>query len=70
MPLPLGARRGDAARIVLLDSDVVAEATVIEDADEDPLGSGTGLVAVESALAPDVARAAGEGRAVVMIAPP
>jgi hypothetical protein len=70
MPLPLGARRGDAARIVLLDSDVVAEAMVIEDADEDPLGSGTGLVAVEPALAPDVARAAGEGRAVVMIAPP
>jgi hypothetical protein len=70
MPLPIGAKRGDAARIVLLDSDVVAEAMVIEDADEDPLGSGTGLVAVESALAPDVARAAGEGRAVVMIAPP
>jgi hypothetical protein len=70
MPLPLGARRGDAARIVLLDSDLVAEAIVIEDADADPLGSGTGLVAVESALAPEVARAAGEGRAVVMIAPP
>jgi hypothetical protein len=70
MPLPLGARRGDAARIVLLDSDLVAEAMVIEDADEDPLGSGTGLVAVEATLAPDVARAAGVGRAVVMIAPP
>jgi hypothetical protein len=70
MPLPLGSRRGDAARIVLLDNDVVAEAIVIEDADEDPLGSGTGLVAVEPGRAADVARAAGEGRAVVMIAPP
>jgi hypothetical protein len=70
MPLPLGSRPGDAARIVLLDSDVVAEAVVIEDPDQDPLGSGTGLVAVESERAADVARAAGEGRAVVMIAPP
>jgi hypothetical protein len=70
MPLPLGARPGDAAQIVLLDSDVVADALVIEDPDQDPLGSGTGLVAVETARAADVARAAGEGRAVVMIAPP
>lgn len=70
MPLPLGSRPGDAALIVLLDSDVVAEAVVIEDPDQDPLGAGTGLVAVESERASDVARAAGEGRAVVMIAPP
>jgi hypothetical protein len=70
MPLPLGSHPGDAARIVLLDSDVVAQAVVIEDPDQDPLGSGTGLVAVESERAADVARAAGEGRAVVMIAPP
>ena len=70
MPLPVGARPGDAARIVLLDSDVVAEAVIIEDPDQDPLGSGTGLVAVEAERAADVARAAGEGRAVVMIAPP
>jgi hypothetical protein len=55
---------------VLLDSDVVAEAMVIEDPDQDPLGSGTGLVAVEADRAAEVARAAGEGRAVVMIAPP
>jgi hypothetical protein len=70
MPLPLGSRPGDAARIVLLDSEVVAEAVVIEDPDQDPLGSGTGLVAVEAERAAEVARAAGEGRAVVMIAPP
>jgi hypothetical protein len=70
MPLPLGSRPGDAARIVLLDSDVVAKAMVIEDPGQDPLGSGTGLVAVETERAADVARAAGEGRAVVMIAPP
>jgi hypothetical protein len=70
MPLPVGSRPGDAARIVLLDSDVVADAMVIEDPDQDPLGSGTGLVAVEADRAAEVARAAGEGRAVVMIAPP
>ena len=70
MPLPHGANRGDSARIVLLDTEVVASGVVVEDPDEDPLGSGLGLVAVESELAADVARAAGEGRAVVMIAPP
>jgi hypothetical protein len=48
----------------------VASGVVVADPDEDPLGSGLGLVAVESELAADVARAAGEGRAVVMIAPP
>ena len=70
MPLPHGASRGDSARIVLLDTEVVASGVVVEDPDEDPLGSGLGLVAVESELAAEVARAAGEGRAVVMIAPP
>jgi hypothetical protein len=70
MPLPRGASRGDSARIVLLDTEVVASGVVVEDPDEDPLGSGLGLVAVESGLAAEVARAAGEGRAVVMIAPP
>ena len=70
MPLPRGAHRGDSARIVLLDAEVVASGVVVEDPDEDPLGSGLGLVAVESELAAEVARAAGEGRAVVMIAPP
>jgi hypothetical protein len=70
MPLPPGARQGDAARIVLLDTDVVAQGIVVEDTGEDPLGSGTGMVAVEAGRAADVARAAGEGRAVVMIAPP
>lgn len=70
IPLPRGAHRGDSARIVLLDSEVVAAGVVVEDPDEDPLGSGLGLVAVESDLAAEVARAAGEGRAVVMIGPP
>ncbi len=70
MPLPRGAHRGDSAQIVLLDSDVVAAGVVVEDPGEDPLGSGTGLVAVESERAAEVARAAGEGRAMVMIAPP
>ncbi|MGH8950995.1 MAG: hypothetical protein ACRDX9_06195 [Acidimicrobiia bacterium] len=70
MPLPRGARSGDAAQIVLLDNDQVASGIVVESAVDDPLGSGQGLVAVEPERAPDVARAAGEGRAVVMIAPP
>ncbi|HEX6147969.1 MAG TPA: hypothetical protein VF083_14430 [Acidimicrobiia bacterium] len=68
--VPRGARDGDAARIVLLDDDEVAEGVVVEESSEDPLGSGMGLVAVEPGQAAEVARAAGEGRAVVMIAPP
>jgi hypothetical protein len=68
--IPRGARNGDAARIVLLDRDEVAEGVVVEESSEDPLGSGMGLVAVEPGQAAEVARAAGEGRAVVMIAPP
>jgi hypothetical protein len=68
--LPRGAHNGAAARIVLLDLDDVADGVVVEEASEDPLGSGMGLVAVEPGQAADVARAVGEGRAVVMIAPP
>lgn len=68
--LPSGAHRGDSARIVLLDSDTVAAGVVVEDTGEDPLGSGLGLVAVDPDQAAEVARAVGEGRAVVMIAPP
>lgn len=68
--LPHGAHNGDPARIVLLDSDVVAAGLVVAPADEDPLGSGMGLVAVEPEQAAEVARAVGEGRAVVMVAPP
>ena len=70
LAIPRGAHNGDAARIVLLDRDEVAEGVVVEESSEDPLGSGMGLVAVEPGQAAEVARAAGEGRAVVMIAPP
>ena len=68
--LPRGARNGDAARIVLLDGDTVAAGVVVEETGEDPLDPGLGLVAVEPNQAAEVARAVGEGRAVVMIAPP
>jgi hypothetical protein len=68
--LPRGAHNGDATRIVLLDSGEVATGVVVEEVGDDPLGSGLGLVAVEPEAAAEVARAAGEGRAVVMIAPP
>lgn len=67
--VPRGAQSGDAARIVLLDGDHVASGVVVEGPGDDPLGSGHGLVAVEPDRAAEVARAAGEGRAVVMIAP-
>jgi hypothetical protein len=66
--LPRGAHNGDLARIVLLDGDAVAEGVVVAEADEDPLGSGMGMVAVEPEKAAEVARAVGDGRAVVMIA--
>lgn len=68
--LPRGANNGDSARIVLLDSDDMALGVVVEEAEEDPLGSGLGLIAVEADRAADVAQAVGEGRAVVLIAPP
>jgi len=70
MELPRGAHNGDSARIVLLDSDDMASGIVVEEAEDDPLGSGLGLIAVEADRAAEVARAVGEGRAVVLIAPP
>jgi hypothetical protein len=65
--LPRTAAAGDPARLVLLDSTEVADGVVVSPASDDPLGSGRGMVAVEPGLAPDVARAATEGRVAVMI---
>jgi hypothetical protein len=66
--LPLGAQRGDACRLVLLDGGDVVEGVVVAAAVDDPLGSGLGMIAVEPEPAAEVARAAAEGRVAVMIA--
>lgn len=66
--LPSGAQSGDPARLVVLDGGVVVDGVVITPASDDPLGSGVGMVAIEPEQAAEVARAAAEGRAAVMIA--
>jgi hypothetical protein len=66
--LPVGAQRGDACRLVLLDGGEVVEGLVVAAAIDDPLGSGLGMIAVELEPAAEVARAAAEGRIAVMIA--
>jgi len=67
VPLPRGARSGDEARLVLLDSGDIVEGRVIGAVDEDPLGSGMGMVAVDPTGATDAAVAVAEGRVAVMI---
>jgi hypothetical protein len=66
--MPRGARIGDEARLVLLDTGEVLEARVVETVEDDPLGSGLGMVAVEPAGATEAAVATAEGRVAVMIA--
>ncbi len=66
--LPRGARSGDDARLVLLDSGEVVEGRVVGAVDEDPLGSGLGMVAVDPERAGEAAVAAAEGRIAIMIA--
>lgn len=66
--LPRSAQSGDVARLVLLDGGDVVEGVVVTPASDDPLGSGLGMVAIEPEPAAEVARAAAEGRAAVMIA--
>ena len=66
--LPSTARTGAAARLVMLDSGAAADGIVVSPAIDDPMGSGLGMIAVESEQAADVARAAKDGRLAVMIA--
>ncbi len=66
--LPRGAAMGDDARVVLLDSGEVVEAKVVGSIDEDPLGSGLGMVAVEPERATAAVMAAAEGKVAIMIA--
>jgi hypothetical protein len=65
--LPAGAQRGDEVQIVLLDTGEVVGGIVHATPDEDPLGAGTGSVAVPAASSASVASAAAEGRAVVLV---
>lgn len=68
MTLPISARPGDQAQIVLLDAGSTVPAVVVAAVADDPLGSGLGIVAVPGDQAADVAAAAVEGRAAIMIA--
>ncbi len=68
MALPISARPGDEAQIVLLDAGSSVPAVVVTGAADDPLGSGLGTVAVPGDHAAEVAAAAVEGRVAIMIA--
>jgi hypothetical protein len=65
--LTVGAKRGDRAKVVMLDTLTVASAIVVSAATEDPLGGLAGAVAVEPDLAAEAAAAAAEGRLAVMV---
>ena len=67
LEVPQGADRGDPARLVLLDTGEVVEAVVVAGLDDDPLGRGSGAVAVGPEHAASVAAAAANGRVAVMI---
>ncbi len=67
LEVPQSADRGDRARLVLLDTGEVVEAVVVAGLDDDPLGRGTGTVAVGPDYAASVAAAAANGRVAVMI---
>ncbi len=69
-PLPQGARRGDEARVVLVDSGESVAAVVAAGASDDPLGTGTGSVAVGPEHAAEVAAAASEGRVAILVVTP
>jgi hypothetical protein len=68
MAIPLSARPGDEAQIVLLDGGAAVSAVVVTGVAEDPLGSGLGTVAVPGERVAEVAAAAVDGRIAIMIA--
>lgn len=68
LELPAGARAGNAARLVLIDSGVVVDAVIARAPTEDSFGGVLGSVAVSPDVASDVAVAATAGRIAVMIA--
>jgi len=66
--LPVHARPGDRAQMVLLDTGAVVPAIVVAGVADDPLGSGLGSVAVSGEHAAEVAAAAVDDRVAIMIA--
>lgn len=65
--IPKGANLGDAVQLVLLDSGLVVPGTVSALADEDPLSSGSGSVAVPPEHASAAAEASANGRVVALV---
>jgi hypothetical protein len=70
MVVPGDARPGDRARIIALDSGVVADGVVTGIPEPDLLGSNLGTVAIDPASATEIAAAVAEGRAAILIATP
>lgn len=66
--IPAGARIGDEVQLVLLDSGLAVPGIVDALIDEDPLGDGTGAIAVPSEFAVEVADGVANGRVVVLVA--
>ena len=65
--VPDGARPGDRARLVMLDSGVSVDAYIVATPSDDPFDSTPGSVAIDPAFATEAATAAAQGRIAVMI---
>ena len=68
LDIPNGARIGDQVQLVLLDTGQVVPGIVDAVAEDDPLGDGSGAVAVPSEYAVEVAAGIANGRVVILIA--
>ncbi len=66
--VPAGARIGDGVQLVLLDSGLVVPGIVDAVAGDDPLGDGSGAVAIPSDYAVEVAAGVANGRVVILVA--
>lgn len=65
--VPRTARVGDPVQLVLIDTGVAVAGTVRAVADDDPLGSGLGSVAIPPDQAVAVAAASANGRVIVLV---
>ncbi|HEX9762175.1 MAG TPA: hypothetical protein VGA97_03655, partial [Acidimicrobiia bacterium] len=65
--VPRTAKVGDAVQLVLIDTGVAVAGTVRSVADDDPLGSGLGSVAIPPDQAVAVAAASANGQVVVLV---
>lgn len=66
--IPTGARIGDEVQLVLLDSGLVVPGIVDAIPGDEPLGDGSGAVAIPSDYTVDVAAGVANGRVVILIA--